>query len=195
MSKAMTKQELDTTDLDTPSKRLTALREALDGSIRLVQRAAHVLHAMIEAGDDVSSLPTPLRNWLSRIYARQVLAEVFTELSGTLRVCVARLPLAEQQRIVDGTTLPLLVSDGDRTDELNIDPRKMMPEQVKQVFANGYIRDLAQQRAYLASQSTSQRRVKLQVQGVTIDKKRKGVCFGNQFYPASQVVQWLAALT
>lgn len=186
----------DVTALDTPQKRLLALREALEGSVRLVVRAAAILHAMVSAGDDVSALPTTTRKWLLLIHARQMLPEVFTEMSGVMRDRVSRLPLPQQARLLAGERVPMLIISSGGYDELKVDIRKLSPDQIKQVLTNsGTVRDTEEQRAYLEDMKLKARKVVTPTSDVKIDKRRGGIVVAGVFLSASDMARYLASLT
>ena len=205
MSKAITMpvSSSDLRELTTPKKRLKALHAALDGSVKLVLRAAAILHLMVEEGDDVAMLSTTTREWLLRVQSKQILPEVYLEFRGMLRKRIAGLTRADQQKIVDGTLVKTVVKRPHRKEEvLELDPRRFSTEQIKQVFDHrGKTRSVAEQKAYLASNARRRQSNKNQagryqddVDRVLIDLKRKGVFIGRDFYPAETVKGWVEQL-
>jgi hypothetical protein len=60
---------------------------------------------------------------------------------------IRQLPYSDQEEIFKGKHYPLLLADGDK---LMVDVRKISRQQTKQIFGRGYIRDLAEQKSYLA---------------------------------------------
>lgn len=135
----------------TPAARLAALREAVSSAITKLQEAAAIYAAMVAAGDDVAALPPHLRQALVRIHERRMLPEVYTELGGRLRQRVAMLPLPEQQRVLAGEPVELLVQAGDTEHIEPRDPRCLTPEEALQAISEqGRWRTLDEQRVYLA---------------------------------------------
>lgn len=85
-----------------------------------------------------------------------------------------RLPMSEQKQALDGT-LPLLTSTGD-TLQVRLDA--LLPRQAEQVFANGHIRSLSEQRAWLeaqAQEAAAAAQPVLVTNPVEIDKRRRRI--------------------
>tara|TARA_Y100000310_G_scaffold220706_1_gene222287 strand:- start:906 stop:1472 length:567 start_codon:yes stop_codon:yes gene_type:complete len=62
---------------------------------------------------------------------------------------IKRLPVSDQNRIMDGEKLELIVSGGDT---LMVDPTTCNKEQAAQLFDKGAIRTLSEQRAFLEAE-------------------------------------------
>jgi hypothetical protein len=131
----------------TPAERLAELRGHVGHSLDAMSRAATVFAAMEAAGDDLSQVPQHLIRMLRQINARTLLPEVVVRLSGRLRQKVALMPLAEQRRLSEpGARVLLLAASGET---IEIEAQRLTPEQVSQVFGDGYIRTPEEQRALL----------------------------------------------
>ena len=97
----------------TPGDRLAALREHVGQSIAAMTRAAEILAAMEQAGDDLSAIPHHLLRMLRGIYSGVLLPEVAIRLGGRFRQKVAALPLPEQRRFVEpGACVLVVARDG-----------------------------------------------------------------------------------
>lgn len=65
---------------------------------------------------------------------------------------LARLPYSDQERYLH-EPVELLVGSNGNADVLRVEIRNLTPEQARQVFALDHVRDLGEQRAWLAQQS------------------------------------------
>lgn len=135
----------------SPQQRLEELRRLIGVSIQSVVAAAAVYAAMEQAGDDVRTVPVHLRRMLQSVAAKTVLPEVVIELTGRLRQRVQYLPLSDQRSVVEGAKVAYLPSV-DAEQPVEVDPRKITPHQVEQIFAEDYIRSPEEQRVWMLQQ-------------------------------------------
>jgi len=148
----------------TPAARLAALRDAVSSAITRLQEAAAIYAAMVASGDDVSTVPRHLRQALERIHERRMLPEVYAELGGVLRQRVALLPIVEQQRVLAGEPVELLVADdqGERVERR--DPRLLSPSEALQAISDqGAWRSPEEQRPLLATHRQKPRALPVRV--------------------------------
>lgn len=194
MSNQMLLQSDEMSELDTPKKRLKALLAALEGSVQLVIKAAAIFHVMKESGDDLSGVPSHLTKWLTKIHAKTVLPEVFIELGGVLRKRVSALPVQQQKNVVAGVPVKLYKPEAQRKKTVEIDPRKLSPEEVERVFdSNGSIRSVSQQRQHVKKLKTELKSVKYRNKW-KLDQSRQGVVISDEFYSLKQLKTWIAKL-
>lgn len=183
--------------LDTQSSRLAALRQAIGDSMENIRRAAEILSAMEQAGDDLSDIPAHLLRMLRRINTQQLLPEVMVRLSGTLRQKVASLPLPEQRRMIEpDCLLEVLLPDGHVA---MLAPQRFTPDQVRQVFGDGFIRTPMEQRASLTPHSPARRPPGRPPKGtagadIYVDKRRGGVLHFGHFITKAQMIRWISEL-
>lgn len=159
------------TAFPTPESRLHALRKSLSASLENIAHAARVFATMEAAGDDVSGLGRHLIGMLRAVNAKRMLPEV-VHLQGRLRTAAARLPLTQQQRVIDGKPVQLVVLRDEGTDIRMLDPRKLEPEQVMQVFGPQGIRDETEQCAWLEARNAARRAEKPPSQDIEVHKRR-----------------------
>ena len=80
-----------------------------------------------------------------------MLPEVAAKTSGVLRAKLSMLPIAEQERLLLPEAVLLVALPGG--DSALISPMRLTGAQVGQVFGDGYIRELAEQRAVMDPQA------------------------------------------
>lgn len=186
---------VEQTDLSTPARRLKALKECLSLATSSLADAASIFHEMEAAGDDVSMVDRFTAIRLRRIYKGDVLPEVYTHFDGTLQNAVQSMPVPQQRKML--ADQPIEVITGDGSDVLNIAPSKLTRFQIRQVFGRGYIRDAAEQRAWLETEKARevQHKSPAKALGPRLDKKKKGVWFGEAFVPLPEILRWVQSLT
>lgn len=194
---SLTNGTLDLVLLTTPESRRAALNATMLGAVEAVRKGAAILALMEESGDDLSSVPANMLRLLRRVNEQRMLPEVFIELSGRLRSRVAMLSLPGQRDVLDGKPVPYVIrtADGHGVDVIQVDPRKLEPAQVAQVFADGHIRDDVEQRLWLETQNN--RRVSEQDEAavkIVVDKKQGGVYVGGQFVSRRKMLELLGEL-
>lgn len=136
----------------TKAERVEHYRQSFAGIVNSIIECAVCYVAMQKAGDDVSFVPAGLGAYYKKIVCGQMLPGVLN-LDGTLRQKVATLPVQDQNDVLNGKRLPLVVVENGSTTIRNVDPKTLQPDQVKQLFANGYIRSEEEQRSYIESKS------------------------------------------
>lgn len=157
-----------------------------------VQRAAAILRAMEEAGDELDGIPAHLLNLLRRINSNLMLPEVAVQLSGTLRAKVALLPIAEQRRILKpDCTLAVVLPNGDTA---AISPQRMTPAQIRQVFGDGYIRERAEQMAVGIKPPAKKRGREPGTVSVRVDKDRGVVEYHGHTITKATLLRWIAEM-
>jgi hypothetical protein len=160
--------------------------------------AAMMLPEIQKRNFDLSRIPRGYLEYLRLIRSGQVLpaaVERFAALPSLVKA-IAQLPHDEQKRLAAGEPVKLLVygDDGKRTHRM-ANPLDLLPEQVKQVFDKGRIRDEAAQALVLDAQNVKRRRPAQELVGqAKIDKERRGVKVGNYFFHETEIKQWLKVL-
>lgn len=88
---------------------------------------------------------------------------------------VAQLDPKEQQELIDGKKIPVMLPGGDT---LEVSAYKLNPKQVEQVFADGFIRDEAAQIAWMAEHGQTTHAPPVEIdQPFMVDRKRKKAVF------------------
>lgn len=176
------------------AQRLEALRSAIGDSVAAIQRAAEIYRQMEEARDDVSSVPAHIRSMLRRINSGHLLPEVAAKTSGVLRAKIALLPIADQERMMHSDTVISVALPGG--DSAMISPMRMTGGQINQVFGDGYIRELAEQRAVMSpEQRAAQKRGrKAGLKLVKLDREKGVIEFYGHTITKSTIVRWLEQL-
>lgn len=182
-------------DLSTAAKRLKALRTALSVATSSLAHAANVFHEMEAADDDVSMVDRFTAMRLRRIYKGDVLPEVYTQFDGTMQNAVQSMPVPQQRKMLADN--PVEVVTGDTHEVLTLPPSKLTRFQIRQVFGRGYIRDAAEQRAWLETEKARevQQRTPKQPAGIRVDKKKRGVWFGDTFVALKELLRLVESLT
>lgn len=133
------------------SKLLDQLRTCLALSIESIRNAAFIVRRLEELGFErsklESSIPSTILRTLRRIAYGQMIPDTFLKLNGLVQERVGRLPISDQKRLCDGETVKVMLPGGDN---LMVSAANLQPEQCRQVFGSGYIRDEAEQISYLA---------------------------------------------
>lgn len=195
-------------DSEPDLKAMTApeLREALDRALGFTANglltSARILQELESRGEDVPKIHMAIRNKLRSIAAGQMLPEVLIRFAGkpALQNRVARLPVTEQQRIIDGEPVRLMeyALSGEPTWTMQ-DPTTLEPEQMQQVFAADHIRSDAEQRNWLAARrakTVAPRTPRVEDGDVSlnVDRERGGVTHRGQFIPQHLLAAALKAL-
>lgn len=176
----------------TSAARFAHLKSLIGISVEAVSQAAIVLAVMQEQGDDITHLPLHLRQMLRRVYDQQILPEVVTSLGGRLRQRVQLLPLAEQRRIVDGGLVTLLPNP--EAEPVEINPQHLTPGQIMQVFAEGYLRPVQEQKVFLLSQHIPKPKALTRLLDIRTDKIRNGLVIEGVFIPRDRIARLLSQL-
>ena len=177
----------------TPGDRLAALREHVGQSIAAMTRAAEILAAMEQAGDDLSAIPHHLLRMLRGIYSGVLLPEVAIRLGGRFRQKVAALPLPEQRRFVEpGACVLVVARDGS---EIELEAARLSPAQVGQVFGEGFVRTASEQRAIISAeaQESSRKRGPKKL-SLEIDREAGTARINGKLLSKKQLLEILAQL-
>ncbi len=158
--------------------------------------AAEQVTVMDEAGDDLSQFPSLFVSRLRAIAQRQMLPEVFLKFKIDAQARIAVLPLAEQQAILDGKGVEMVVlGNGPQTYDVRLmSPLTMLPNQLKQVFSRDHKRSAPEQIAYLEEQRTKRSMSEVPAD-FKIDKKQKGVWVHGKFVSIRQMADWIAEIS
>lgn len=133
----------------TEKERRQNLADCLKVTAENILKAAIIIGVCEDQGDDLSGFSTGFRSCMARIRAGTMLPQVYMEYDGALRRSMGFLPISEQQKLVAGGKVELVIREGGQTEVLKVDPRDLQPKQIKQVFATDHIRSTAEQRTWL----------------------------------------------
>jgi hypothetical protein len=128
----------------------------------LVEMAC-IVRVLEERGENLQELKLGIVVILRKIAYGQVLPELVAKYStnpNLIRYATA-LPIPDQQRIVEGTTIRVMILAPDgTTDARHIEPHKLSPREIQQVFAADHIRDDGEQVSYLRSLAAPTKRAR-----------------------------------
>jgi len=176
------------TDDELKAEFTAALQETADGLLRLAAATAE----LERRGHDLSHLKLNLIGYLRLIAARQLLPEVVLHIGDKrqLVACVARLPIRQQQAILDAGSVTVLV-DG-REQEVGL--REVPKQYYGQVFGESKVRTPAEQRAFIRQERQKKAPKQPEKRRVQADPERNGVKIGNGFATAVEILSALAEL-
>lgn len=174
------------------------LSDSLGLTAKSLLRSARLVGALERRGEDLSGLKIGILNHLRKIACGQLLPEVLVRYAAkpSLVVLIGNLPITDQQRLVDGELVRLLLVGGDgRRDHVMADPLNMRPHQVSQAFARDHIRTEAEQYLILVGKQQEAKRPLPQAVGnMRIDDERDGVMVGRLFIPLADLETAVALL-
>ncbi len=167
-------------DLSTPEKRMEAFLSYRGMTVRYVIAMSHVFQAMEKHGDDVSKISPQERGFMRKIINNQLHPQVYIKFDGRLRQKLSQLSMDEQRQYVGGKRVQLVVLKNDSIETLEYEPHNLEPNQILQVFANGYVRGCPEQRAWLEEQLAKARLAEVQpaVESYILDRKRHVLIVG-----------------
>lgn len=135
---------------------------------------------LVEMGSSkVRLVPPKEADLLMRIHDGTLLPEVMLEIPPMLQSRVKFMRVEDQRRVLSGERVKVLTFDPatDRHDVLEVDPRDLSSKQVQLVYErDGRKRDVHEQRQYLEElrlKEFTKRRAKPEVEGPTVDKRKK----------------------
>jgi hypothetical protein len=182
--------------------RVECLRQGLAMAGKGVLLAAHAVAEMERAGDPLPEMVGQhMLSVLRKIAAGQTLPEVAVNYKATplLADTIANYAIADQQKLVDETPIPVVVTgeDGRYTHRL-MKPGQLFGGLAKQVFSKDGIRSEQEQTVWLEEQkqrATIRKAPKMQVD-VRVDKKRGGIVVtgDSMLIPAADLARYLAQL-
>lgn len=135
---------------------LDTLKSAIQEGIQAWERAGTAVLQLIDHGMTLEQIAEAANNefvtvnvlaQFERIGRKQVLPQLLVANFPASRY-LKRLPMSEQQRLVDGT-IELLLERESGTDTLQVHTRHMTKDQCRQAFDKGAVRTLGAQRAWL----------------------------------------------
>lgn len=140
--------ELSSVPSDVLKERLV---DALANAVSGLREAAQIVRVLEERGEDLSEFRGGLFSYLPRIAYGQVLPEVVVRFAGSAYLMnrVAQLPIPEQKRLGDGGMVDVVVRRGDHFDTRKMSPLSLGHDQLRQVFAGGFLRTVPEQIAHL----------------------------------------------
>jgi len=150
----------------SPANKIEEILDALGKGAEWIQKAGELYVELIavepQAREDLkrAAAARDLRfssqtlNWLEGIGRHQMHRQLFlTRGTGQGRL-ISRLPFSDQKAIFeDGKKYPLLLPNGD---DILVDLREISHGQAAQIFGDGYIRDLPEQKSWLLDNKPQQ---------------------------------------
>jgi len=133
--------------LDEIAKSLKHIFTAASAYVKLIDRDIEFKKKLIEKAEE-KGIPFGVRdaNWLEQIGRGNVHWQLYLSRGHANGSYIRKLPFSEQKEILENQKkYQLLLTEGDH---IQVDVTKISREQSKQIFGNGYIRDLAEQKAY-----------------------------------------------
>lgn len=175
------------------------LSESLGLAAESLMRAAMIVRALEEKGEDLSDLRIGLLGYLRQIAYGQVRPAVvvrYAEYPSLLRR-VAALPLPDQDSLAEGNPLTMVVRRDDGSfDRRMVDPLKLPFADVKRVIGLGRIHDESDQILLMeADRERPKKRKHLPSGAVRPDRNRNGVVVGRTFIPLADVLAATSALS
>lgn len=144
-------------------EKLLADLRALDGEeLAVWRKKAVIIGELDKIGFDFSEADIPFVGWLRKVADGHLLLEALVMLAGNPAALrqVARCPLGDQKRIVDGEPVRLYFRESGRTNHIVLNLRRADQKQIGQVFRNGRILSEAEQVAALVSQQAAKPKVR-----------------------------------
>lgn len=144
----------------TASDRLAKFAECLTLSAKHLYEAALIYGAMVDQGDDVSTIPYHLRLALQKINSGSMLPETYSTFPGRLRTVIGVLPVDKQRELAkEGAEVPLLL----KKDALEPAMRRVLSltsDEISQVFYKGTIRTPEEQSHFLLKKEMAVKKAK-----------------------------------
>lgn len=156
-------------------------KQKLAGAATEFFQAAIALRLAEEKGKDINELRGPTLTMLRRIAYGQLLPELYSRfLAARCLHYVAKLSIPEQQSLVNGEKVKLLVRQDGQTTSLDVLADELTVPQAAQVFASDHIRNEAEQARWLVERQAMLRPSR-EIAGVEIDRRGKRILVsGNQ---------------
>lgn len=139
---------------------------------QIVRSAMHFM-VMKKKEMDVSFIPGWLQSNFMKVATNQLLPGVMTNFHGLLFRKVSELPAQDQERLINGCPVDLVVIRDGRTETLSSDPRSLLHDQVRQVFGSGFIRSIAEQVIWIEDRNAKKLKPALVDTPYEINKKAK----------------------
>jgi hypothetical protein len=164
----------------TDEQQLQRFEDAYEVTVSKLLLMAVIIQEREAAGKDMTRYKIGVLNMFHRVAHLQLWPAAFVRYKHHPRLLrrVADLPLADQVPLGDDCALEVLVfTAADEPTHKLIDPLHMEEGQIRQVFAKGSLRNLAQQRAWLEEKRT-QRRLTTVTEadsGVIVDRRRRRI--------------------
>jgi len=171
---------------------LAEMRECLAITVATLAKLGAIIRRLESLDVDVLELKIPNMDYFRRIAHGVMLPEVFVSLSGCPMVLrrVSRLPLVDQQRVVDGERVKVMLRGGDC---LMVAVQDLTAKQARQVFAIDHFRSESQQVAWLVEQDQQVKKA-VDPPEVLLDRKRNGIVCGDVFLSAAELAGYLGDL-
>ena len=200
MSNKITKTSLLDTELSCLKElSVNELRQELAKSLVVtagaIVRMAAIIRLLEERGEDLSDIRVGMIHMLRRVASGQVLPELVAKMHGlpSLLKRVARLPIPDQAAIVEDKTIKVsTVEDGRHTHRL-LHVMKMTPAEIRRVFADDHIRDVAEQVSLMEQEEPK----RVNRPAVVVDSRRGGIIVSgeNIFISFKELTSHVAALS
>jgi len=171
---------------------LSQMNDCLALTADSIMKIGAIVRRLEQLEVDVSSLRIPNMDYFRRIAHGSMLPGVFVSLAGSPLIMrrVSRLPIPDQQKIVNGEPVKVILRGGDH---MMISVDNMTTKQTKQVFAVDHIRSDSQQAAWLVADEQSIP-ANTERPPVMLDRRRNGIVIGEVFVSASDLAKYLGDL-
>ena len=168
------------------------MKECLSITVDSIRRLGAIVRRLETLGVDFGEIRIPNMDYFRKIGHGRMLPDVFVRLAGSPNLLrkVSNLTLQDQQHIVDGKPIKVMLRGGDF---MMATPTDMTFEQVRQVFAVDHIRSDSEQSAWLIDKS-QKRTPTATASPVMLDRKRHGIVVGETFISATDLAGYLGSL-
>jgi len=171
------------------------LRRSLEISVEHIVRTAAIVRRLEELGIEVTIKIAALP-FLRKIAHGNMIPELYVALEGDnlLLEKAASLPTPDQEKISRNDPLKVMEINGESR---LVPPLSMTRQEIHQVFANGRLRDEAEQVGYLRDrlQKEAARSANKGEELVRVDRKRGGIIIAGAFLSASDLAHYLGELS
>tara|TARA_R110000868_G_scaffold366198_1_gene629117 strand:- start:214 stop:834 length:621 start_codon:yes stop_codon:yes gene_type:complete len=201
-TKAAQSELIETVDTDIAIARIESeedvqsligeMKECLTVTVDAIRRLGAIVRRLEELKFDFSELRIPNMDYFRKIGHGRMLPEVFVSLAGKPNLLrkVSNVMIQEQQHIVDGKPVKVMLRGGDF---MLAAPSDMTFDQIRQVFAADHIRNDSEQAAWLIDRDQKVTPTAT-ASPVMLDRKRHGIVVGDTFISATDLAGYLGSL-
>jgi len=173
------------------------LVEKFEATIERIVEIASIVRVLENRGEDLDELKIGMIDWFRRVAYGQVLPEVLINYGDNQKLLkkISNLPIPDQKRISSGESVEVLAYVDGAATERKVSPYDMTNKEINQVFCNGKIRSLSEQRGYLEEKKPRFHSTESATPEVRIDKRKKQlVITGATKLSRSQLFSYLSQM-